>query len=206
MIRVVFTGSESTGKSTLATEVAKHYGVEVVPEFVRAFAEEKGTPIKFGDHGLIARGQMALEDEYIARLRRPALPAPPSLAPLSTRASARPRRSAFGAEAGLLIQDTDLLSTVVYCRHYFGRCPAWIEEAAEQRRPDLYLLCDIDTPWIADGVRDRGHLRDEMQRLFEEAVTAADTARLTLSGTVQTRLGKAIDGIDKLVASSSADL
>jgi NadR type nicotinamide-nucleotide adenylyltransferase len=176
MIRVVFTGSESTGKSTLALAVAKHYGVEVVPEFVRAFAEEKGSPIEFSDHGLIARGQMALEDEYIARGEH------------------------------LLIQDTDLLSTVVYCRHYFGRCPPWIEEAALARRPDLYLLCDIDTPWIADGVRDRGHLRHEMQRLFEEAVKAAGTVRLTLSGTVQTRLREAIDGIDKLVTSGSADL
>src|SRR5262245_65002530 len=124
VVRVVFTGSESTGKSTLAAQVAAHYRVEVVPEFVRTFAEEKGAPIEFSDHGLIARGQMALEDEYIARRRRPA---PPSL----------------------LIQDTDLLSTVVYCRHYFGRCPPWIEEAAARRRPDLYLLCETDSPWIA---------------------------------------------------------
>jgi NadR type nicotinamide-nucleotide adenylyltransferase len=186
MIRVVFTGSESTGKSTLAAAVAKHYGVEVVPEFVRAFAEQKGTPIEFSDHGAIARGQIELEDEYIMRATQisPALPALPAL----------------------LIQDTDLLSTVVYCRHYFGHCPPWIEEAAVARRPDLYLLCDIDTPWIADGVRDRGHLRDEMQRLFEEAIKAAGTARLTLSGTVQTRLREAIDGIDQFVASGSADL
>ena len=173
--------------------MARHYGVEVVPEFVRTFAEEKGTAIEFGDHGLIARGQMALEDEYIARLRRPA---PPAL----------PAAPAAPAPPALLVQDTDLLSTVVYCRHYFGRCPAWIEEAAERRRPDLYLLCETDVPWIADCVRDRGHLRDEMQRLFEEAVNAAGTAHLTLSGTVQTRLIDAIRGIDKLVTTSGGDL
>src|SRR5712671_3299103 len=121
MIRVVFTGSESTGKSTIAAEVARHYGVEVVPEFVRTFAEQKGAPIDFSDHGLIARGQMALEDEYLTRA------------------------------TSLLIQDTDLLSTVVYCRHYFGRCPQWIEQAALARRPDLYLLCQTDAPWVADG-------------------------------------------------------
>src|SRR5215813_5113353 len=84
MIRVVFTGSESTGKSTVAAAVAQHYGVEVVPEFVRAFAEQKGGVIEFSDHGAIARGQMALEDEYRARATRH------------------------------LIQDTDLLSTVVF--------------------------------------------------------------------------------------------
>jgi len=180
MIRVVFTGSESTGKSTLAAEVARHYGVELVPEFVRTFAEQKRTPIEFSDHGPIARGQMALEDEYIAR----ALPPPPAL----------PARPALPA---LLIQDTDLLSTVVYCRHYFGRCPAWIEEAAATRCPDLYLLCDIDVPWVADGVRDRGHMRDEMQTLFEEAVKASGAAYVTLSGPVEDRLRQAIRSIDE---------
>jgi nicotinamide riboside kinase len=180
MIRVVFTGSESTGKTTIATAVARHYGVEVVPEFVRTFAEQKGTPIEFSDHGLIARGQMALEDEYMARSHRadPAHPTP------------------------LMIQDTDLLSTVVYCRHYFGRCPAWIEEAVRARQPDLYLLCGTDVPWIADGVRDRGHLRETMQRLFEEAVAASGARQVNLLGDHQTRLGQAITLIDSLVAST----
>jgi len=167
MIRIVFTGSESTGKSTLAAEVAKHYGVDVVPEFVRTFAEQRGGVIEFSDHGPIARGQMALEDEYIAR----------------------------GAK--LLIQDTDLLSTVVYCRHYFGRCPEWIEAAARARRPDLYLLCEIDVPWVADGVRDRGHMREEMHRLFREAVKAAGTPYVTLAGTVEDRLRQSIRRIDE---------
>src|SRR5262249_55244764 len=127
MIRVVLTGSESTGKSTLAAAVAKHYRVEVVPEFVRAFAEQRGGVIEFSDHGPIARGQMALEDEHIARATQIV--------------SARPAHPALPAPPALVIQDTDLLSTVVYCKHYFGRCPEWIEEAARARRPDLYLLC-----------------------------------------------------------------
>jgi nicotinamide riboside kinase len=45
VVRVVLTGSESTGKSTLAVELARHYGAELVPEFVRAFAEQKGAAI-----------------------------------------------------------------------------------------------------------------------------------------------------------------
>jgi len=174
MIRIVLTGSESTGKSTLAAELAQHYGVEFVPEFVRTFAEEKGAPIEFTDHGLIAHGQLALEDEYLARFR-PALP------------------------ALLMIQDTDLLSTVVYCRHYFGRCPEWIEEAARLRRPHLYLLCYPDIPWIADGVRDRGHRRDEMHELFQSAVAASGTRSVDLRGDRKTRLADAVTAIDALL-------
>src|ERR1051325_6398644 len=122
VIRVVVTGSESTGKTTLGKQLAEHYRAELVPEFVREYAEQKRAPIGFNDHGPIARGQIALEDDYIARARH------------------------------LVVQDTDLLSTVVYCDHYFGRCPPWIAETAAQRKPNLYLLCEIDVPWEADGI------------------------------------------------------
>ena len=169
MIRAVLTGSESTGKSTLAAELARRYGAELVPEFVRAFAEQTGGAIDFRDHGPIARGQMALEDAAIARA--------PSL----------------------IVQDTDLLSTVVYCRHYFGHCPAWIEEAALARRPDLYLLCATDVPWLADGVRDRGHMRDEMQALFAAAVAQSGAPWVELRRAPDVRATLAAAAIDRLM-------
>src|SRR5205823_8798717 len=37
------------------------------------------------------------------------------------------------ARDGLVILDTDLISTIVYCRHYYGSCPPWIEAAAAAR-------------------------------------------------------------------------
>jgi NadR type nicotinamide-nucleotide adenylyltransferase len=169
VVRVVLTGSESTGKSTLAAELSRHYDAELVPEFVRAFAEQKGSPIDFSDHGAIARGQMALEDAALALGGR------------------------------LIVQDTDLLSTVVYCRHYFGRCPAWIEEAAVLRRPDLYLLCATDLDWIADGVRDRGHRREEMQRLFADAVDASGARWAEVRGHGAARLEAAIGAVARHV-------
>ena len=172
MIRVVLTGSECTGKTTLATSLARHFGVEAVPEFVRAFAAQKGAAIDFGDHGAIARGQMALEDDYKTRAIK------------------------------ILVQDTDLLSTVVYCRHYFGRCPEWIEKTAAERRPDLYLLCETDIAWIADGIRDRGDRRDEMQSLFRDAVAASGVPAVVLAGAPDIRLARAIAAIDKSLRSS----
>ncbi len=66
--------------------------------------------------------------------------------------------------------DTDLLSTVIYARHYYGSVPGWILRAERARRADLYLLCDVDVPWIADGVRDRPVNRDEMFALFRDAL------------------------------------
>ena len=173
MIRVVLTGSESTGKSTLAVELARYYDAALVPEFVREFAEAKGGMIDFSDHGPIARGQMALEDAQLA-LGRP-----------------------------IVVQDTDLLSTVVYCKHYFGRAPDWIVDEAAARAPDLYLLCEIDLPWIADGVRDRGHMRDEMQQLFRDAVMSSGAPVAIVHGEGKERLERAVDAVDALLLTQS---
>ncbi len=172
MIRVVVTGSESTGKTSLAKLLADHFGAEFVPEFVREFAEEKQGPIGFADHGLIARGQMALEDKHAA------------LAALGN---------------ALVIQDTDLLSTVVYCDHYFGGCPAWISDLARERRPDLYLLLGIDVPWIADGIRDRGDRREEMHGLFLAAVAASGSRYVEVDGTWDLRWTQACDAVQAIL-------
>lgn len=170
MIRVVVTGSECTGKSTLTEALARHYGVPWVPEYARRFVQQQGRAPEAGDVEAIARGQMALEDE-------------------------------IAAEAGpLLLQDTDLLSTVVYARHYYGSCPAWIERQLGRRPSDLYLLADIDVAWMPDGAqRDRPDQRDRMQGLFRAALRRRSLTFATLRGSVPERCAAARALIDPLL-------
>jgi nicotinamide riboside kinase len=145
------------------------YGVECVPEFVRDFVESIGGRPQFSDHGPIARGQKALEDEYRARA------------------------------AKLLFHDTDLLSTVAYCRVYFDRCPEWIQAAAVDRQAALYLLCDIDVPWIADGLRDRPDQRSEVHALFESVLREAGVNYVVVRGNREARLTEARRRVDALI-------
>lgn len=172
LIRVVLTGSESTGKTVLARQLADHYGAEFAPEFVREFAVRKGGAIDFTDTDEIARGQIALEDEHARRAR------------------------------GLMIQDTDLLSTVVYCNHYYGQCLDWIRQAAIDRRPALYLLLEIDVPWVPDDVRDRETRRDEMQQLFRAAVASSGAPYVVISGSWDERFRLAREAVDRLISRS----
>ena len=167
-VRIVITGSECTGKTTLAHDLARSYGVECVPEFIREFVQRIGGRPQFSDHGPIARGQKALEDEYRARA------------------------------AGLLFHDTDLLSTVAYCHAYFDRCPEWIEAAAIDRRANLYFLCGIDVPWIGDGLRDRPERREEMHQLFELVLRQAGAMYVVLTGGRAERLAAARRHVDAL--------
>ena len=170
MIRVVVTGSECTGKTTLATEIAQHYGTVWVPEFVRQFVEAKGSAPEYADVEAIARGQIALEDRMTAKA------------------------------AEVLIQDTDLLSTAVFSRHYYGDCPVWIETELRKRAGDLYLLADIDVPWTPDGdQRDRGDRREEMHELFRSALEQHGFRFVEIHGSRRERLKTAISEIGKLL-------
>lgn len=172
MIKVVFTGSESTGKTELARRLASHFHAPISEEFVRTYAAANGGRLGFADHGPIARGQIANEDAAIARA------------------------------TDLVILDTDLVSTVVYCEHYFGRCPDWIVEAARSRGADLYLLMAPDVPWLPDGVRDRGERRDEMHALFASALTALGLGFTEIRGDWDQRFRAAVDAVSRLALSA----
>lgn len=172
MKRVVVTGSESTGKTTLAADLARRFGTVWVPEYARAYLDEKaaltGQPLDESDVEPIARGQIAAEDHGAAEAR------------------------------GLLVLDTDLVSTTIYARHYYGRCPPWIETAARERLADLYLLCDIDVPWIADPQRDRPHMREHMHALFAGKLETLGARYVTIQGSWAERHDAAIVAVNEV--------
>ena len=169
---VAVTGSESTGKTTLAGDLARHFGTLWVPEYARVYADEKaarsGPPLDARDVEPIARGQIAAEDRGLA------------------------------AAGGLLILDTDLVSTTIYARHYYDSRLPWIDAAASARRADLYLLCDIDVPWIADTVRDRPEARAHMHMLFVNALEALGARYTTIRGPWGERFQRAIDAVSAI--------
>ncbi|HEX8410687.1 MAG TPA: ATP-binding protein [Thermoanaerobaculia bacterium] len=92
------------------------------------------------------------------------------------------------AAGDLLIVDTDLISTVVYARHYYGACPAWIEEEARRRRADRYLLLDTDIAWKPDPVRDAGgDAREDLFDAFRAALDEFETQWEIVSGDFEER-------------------
>jgi NadR type nicotinamide-nucleotide adenylyltransferase len=173
MKRVVVTGSECTGKTTLAGDLARQFGTVCVAEYAREYLDRKvattGLPLDERDVEPIARGQIAAEDRGAATAK------------------------------GLLVLDTDLVSTTVYARHYYGACPTWIDQAARDRRGDLYLLCDIDVPWVADSVRDRPHHREHIHALFVEALNTLGAPYVLIRGSWAARLTTAVAAVSELL-------
>ena len=105
------------------------------------------------------------------------------------------------ASADALILDTDLISTVVYSRHYYGDCPQWVVEEARRRRADLYLLMDTDMPWRPDPARDTGgEVREELFDSFRRALDEFDTRWVIISGQGEERLENALAAIEEYAA------
>lgn len=95
------------------------------------------------------------------------------------------------ARGDFILLDTDLLSTIVYARYYYGACPRWIEEEARHRRADLYLLFDTDLPFEPDSVRDEGgDTREDLFDAFRAALDEFGTRWEIVSGTVEERWGR----------------
>ena len=62
MIRISITGPESTGKSWLAEQLAKHYQTVWVPEYARKYLEDIDRPYTYDDILVISKKQFAEEN------------------------------------------------------------------------------------------------------------------------------------------------
>ena len=169
MLRVCVTGPESTGKTTLAGEIALALDTECVPEAARIYAERVGPALTASDVEPIAREHIALADAAAERVR--------------------------ASGGNVVVLDTDLLSTVVYAQYYYEFSSPWLESKERARRADLYLLCDVDVPWIADAVRDRPANREEMLELFRSALEHPGARYEFVTGDLDARLQTALGAI-----------
>ena len=99
-----------------------------------------------------------------------------------------------------LIIDTDMYVLKVWCEFVFGQCHHWILNRIVERPYDLYLLCNIDLPWIKDELREYPDLttREKLYHHYKDILVNQHTSWVDISGNYEERLQKAISAIDKL--------
>ncbi|MDG1039814.1 MAG: ATP-binding protein [Polaribacter sp.] len=175
IVKVVLFGPESTGKTTLSKQLARHYNTVWAPEFAREYLQKKWNnerkTCEADDIVPIAIGQMKLENKLAKKADK------------------------------VLICDTDLLETKVYSEEYYGGfVDPLLDKAAKENKYDLYLLTYIDTPWEEDDLRDRPELRREMFNAFENALKKHNRPYILLEGNKETRLKFAVNTIDEIIA------
>ena len=172
IIKIAIYGPESTGKTTLATQLAAYYKTVWVPEFARDYLQKKldsGSGICDIDDMLpIAYGQTKLEND-----------------------------SALIANKYLFC-DTNLLVTKVFSELYYNFCDSLLDKAARAHQYDMFFLTDIDVPWEDDGLRDSPEGRESIFDVFKQSLIDNKKPFITISGDKETRLKKAVAIIEDL--------
>ena len=150
-MKVAIIGPESTGKTTLAQQLAQQFKGTYVPEYAREYIERKGTrDVTYDELCEIAKYQIEQLDSIVNQ---------------SSNRQSSNRQYFF---------DTELIVTKVWFDYAFGRVPDWLNEAILRYPMDLYLLTAPDIPWQPDPARYNGSdaMRQELFDRYESEIQA----------------------------------
>lgn len=178
-------GPESTGKSTLCEQLAAHYNSLWCPEYAREYLQTHGTKYDYDDLLAIAKGQVALEEKYIKIIQE---------------------RSAINKDepsyhSSLLFIDTDMNVMKVWYEFVFGKCHRFVLDQVVQRKYDLYLLCNVDLPWIKDELREYPDpkTRKKIYNIYKDIMINQSVPFVEISGEYDDRLKKAIAAVEQFI-------
>jgi nicotinamide riboside kinase len=124
IIKIAVTGPESTGKTELASGLARHFGDVWVPEFARDYLNHLNRDYTYDDLEIIAKGQIGEEYRLIKTAKK------------------------------FLFCDTELSVIKIWSEYKYGKCSREVLRLMQQTPYHLYLLCDTDIPWEYDVLRE----------------------------------------------------
>jgi NadR type nicotinamide-nucleotide adenylyltransferase len=171
MKTIVIIGPESTGKSTLCSQLAEHYNTVWCPEFAREYLLERGMDYTYADLLNIAHGQVGLEETLKESVTN-----------------------------DYYFIDTDMYVMKVWCEVVFQNCHTWILKQVARRQYDLYLLCYPDLPWVEDGLREYPDeaFRLRLYKIYKDILINSGTHWAEITGTDIQRLQMAASIINSL--------
>ena len=195
VFKVAILGAESTGKTTLCRDLAAHFASPWVPEYMRTYLQAKWdneqATCTWEDLLPIAQGQTELENKLA---RQAAQSVRPTINPQNSKNSDKqsiPNKS-------YLFCDTTLFELMVYSHWYYDDCPAALKHAALVHHYDLILLTEVDTPWVADDLRDAPHQREEISAYFASQLDTHDKVFRRIGGAREQRVSQVVEWLGNL--------
>lgn len=166
--RIALTGPESTGKTTLAQQLAQHFNTVWVSEYARQYIAQLDRPYEAKDLLQIAKGQIHAENQCAEKANR------------------------------LLVCDTELTVLKIWSEHAYGFCHPWILKKMLHHHYDLYLLMKPDIPWQPDPQREHPHLREHLFELYLKEMQQRQANFVIISGNYKQRLQQALKAIEQI--------
>ena len=166
--RICILGAESTGTTTLSMDLANFYQTSWVPEYGRMYSEARKFETVKGNDSFV---EWRMEDFFhIAKIQNE----------MEDRLARKANR--------ILICDTDSFATNVWHRRYMGKYSKEVEKLARGRKYDLYIVTDVDIPFVEDGVRDGEKIRKWMHQEFNQQLKKWGKKYVLVSGCKEVRL------------------
>ena len=186
--KIVILGPESTGKSTLCEELAQHYDALWCPEFAREYLLTYGMNYDYDDLLTIARGQLAMEDEYSIKAQKE-----------------WNEQKNKHTRCPVLFIDTNMYVMKVWCEFVFGKCHSFIIDQIVDRKYDGYLLCNTDLPWEKDELREypNEEIRQHLYLMYKDIMVNQHIPWVDIKGNDENRLKKAIEGLQPILADTT---
>lgn len=158
--KVVFVGTESTGKSTIAERMASYYRTRWVHEYGRELWIDQNLKGTFHDMLKIANTQY--EREQAAQLH----------------------------SRKFLFCDTNPWTTMVWSEMYSGTADARLIQLAEATKGEyIWFFCENDFEWVDDGVRElRGPQAQELADRISDTLYEMEIPFYTLYGPLESRV------------------
>lgn len=177
--RVVLIGAESTGKTTLAEQLAQCFATSWVPEYGREYWERKVA-------GLNMDGPLPpfTSEEFLH---------------IATEQQRREEAAARSANR-VLICDTNAFATGTWHERYMKHRSPEVDAIGRRDRVHLYLLAEPDFPFVQDGFRDGEAIRNWMHQRFVEQLAGGDTPLLRITGPPEQRIEQAAAAVSNLLA------
>lgn len=171
MKKIVIIGPECTGKSTLSAQLANHYKTVWCPEFARNYLLQHNNEYSYNALLNIAMGQIELEDSLQKK-----------------------------AKNNFYFIDTNMYVLKVWCEVAYNNCHTWILKQIAKRQYDKYLLCNVDLPWVQDGMREYPDIqtRQRLFKMYKDLLINSNEKWAVVSGAPHERLQTAIRLVDSL--------
>ncbi|TWT48951.1 AAA family ATPase [Botrimarina hoheduenensis] len=179
--RVVLLGAESTGKTTLAQQLAERFSTTWVAEYGREHWERK-----VAGHSMSDPLPSWSHEEFV-----------------EIAAEQQARENLLAREANrVLICDTNAFATGTWHERYYQSRDARVDTIGAADKVDLYLLTAPDVAFVQDGFRDGEKFRYWMHEAFRAQLASCATPWQLIAGPYEERFEAAESAVAALLKES----